>query len=89
MTKYLISFQLWKKDNWEHYIDEVSITELIYFLEKVVNDSIDELFITFNPRRAATPIKKDTAKTLLTILSEEQNNACQKAFDEFYGEHEN
>lgn len=71
MEKYLISFQIWKKGNWEYYIDKVSITELIYLLEKVVNDSINVLFITFNPRRAATPIKKDTAKALLAILSVE------------------
>lgn len=89
MAKYLISYQLWKKDNWEHHIEEVSITELIYLLEKVVNDSIDELFIAFNSLQAATAIKKDNAKTLLVILSEEQNNICQKAFDELYGEHEN
>lgn len=78
MEKYLISFQLWKKGNREYYIDKVSITELIYLLEKVVNDSINVLFITFNPRRAATPIKKDTAKALLAILSVEQNHILQK-----------
>lgn len=89
MEKYLISFQLWKKGNWEYYIDKVSITELIYLLEKVVNDSINVLFITFNPRRAATPIKKDTAKALLAILSVEQNHILQKTLDEFYAEHDN
>lgn len=89
MKKYLTSYQSLENNEWQYYITEVNLTELICLLEKVVNDSIDELFITFNPLRAATPIKKDTAKALLAILSEEQNHIIQKTLDEFYAEHDN
>ena len=89
MIKYLTSYQIWKNDARQHYIEEVSLTNLIYLLEKVVNDSIDELFISFSRLLPATGISKDTAKALLAILSEEQNNVLQKAFDEFYAEHDN
>lgn len=89
MKKYLTSYQTLENDEWQYYITEVNLTELICLLEKVVNDSINVLFITFNPRRAATPIKKDTAKALLAILSVEQNHILQKTLDEFYAEHDN
>lgn len=89
MTKYLVSYQLWKNDEWQHYIEEISLTNLIYLLEKVINDSVDELFISFKPLQPATEISEHTAKALLSILSEEQNNVLQKTFNEFYAEHDN
>ena len=89
MTKYLAYYQVWKNDKWQPYIEEVSLVEMIYLLEKVVNDSICELHISFKSLQPATKIDEPTAKTLLAILSAEQNNICQKAFDELYGEHEN
>lgn len=89
MQKYLASYQVWKNDEWQPYIEEVSLVEMIYLLEKVVNDSIDELHISFKSLQPATKIDKPTAKALLAILSEEQSNVFQKTFDEFYGEREN
>lgn len=89
MKKYLTSYQALENGEWQYYITEVTLTELISLLEKVVDNSIILLTFAAKPLRPATLIKKDTAKALLAILSAEQNHIIQKTLDEFYAEHDN
>lgn len=89
MKKYLIAYQLWKNDEWQQYIEEVSLADFVYILEKVANNSIDNLFISFKALQPAIDISKNTAKALLEILIEEQDSAMQKACDELFHGNEN
>lgn len=84
MKKYLVSYEKYVDPHWKHFISEVDIPAFCTLLQGVVNDNISDLFIQLKPLRPATEIRQDAAKTLITILSEEQNYFFAKTLDECF-----
>lgn len=82
MKKYLVAYEKYIDSGWKRFIEEVDISVFCSLLQGVINDNMSDLFIQLKPLRPATEIKQEAAKTLLTILSEEQNYILQKTFDE-------
>lgn len=71
MKKYLTSYQALENDEWRYYIAEVNLTELIYLLEKVVDNSISLLTVAAKPLQRAATVNKDTAKAVIAIFKQE------------------
>lgn len=82
MKKYLVTYKKYIDSHWKQFIEEADIQDFCWLLQGMINDDISDLFIQLKPLQPASEINKEAAKTLFTILSEEQNSILQKAFEE-------